>query len=282
MIIKRLIFFILDPQGFSTKHDQKIFRKAFIHSASFVFVILCGICALFVYYILEPFLQSILWSLLAGAFLFPLKYSLTKQTRTYLQQLDINSHLLVIGFSIVLPIKLFNSFLDSIGILCWRKWKQLIFILIFLPSIEYLQSGVVYRCLITFIYDYIVLFERYIYLFDSSWMLGIIISYFSVVFLFYKSFVWLQILLNVLSMPIWLCLLINLTQILSINYRLVAVTLIIGLITIGFFIELNTNGKYDDNLLKQKKNEIKNKHVFSSHIIFSYFFFDTRITVFFV
>jgi len=84
-------------------------------------VIVCGACALLVYHILQPFLQSILWSILAGAFLFPFKDRFTSIARHYLYQLDTDSYLLVYGLVIILPLKIFDQIIESIGPLCIRN-----------------------------------------------------------------------------------------------------------------------------------------------------------------
>jgi hypothetical protein len=228
---------ILNP---SSKRDRKIFRKAFIHSAGILFVLVCGACAILVYRILEPFLHSILWAILIGGFLFPFKYHFASITRYHLRQLDGNSYLLFYGLGIILPIKITDKFIESIGPLCIRKWKQIILIIIFLPSIEFLQSGIVYRFITTIGYDYFVRFERYIHLFDSLWVQTVILAYFFAVLILYNNSAVIKYILKIFSIPIWFCLVIYLTKFLSINYRFIVVNLAVVLLGIGFIIA----GKY--------------------------------------
>ncbi len=196
-----------------------------------------------VYHILEPFLQSILWSIIAGAFLFPFKNRFTSIARDYLDQLDTNSHLLISGLIIILPLKIFDKTIELIGPLCIRKWKQLILILIFLPCIEFLQSGVVYRYIITIGYDYFLKFERYIHIFDSLWIISFIIIYFFAVLTIYDSSLVIRFILNIFSIPIWFILFIYLSQFLSINYRFIGINLAGILIVVGFIVNQNLNGK---------------------------------------
>jgi hypothetical protein len=193
-----------------------------------------------VYRILEPFLHSILWSILIGAFLFPFKHRFASIARYHLRQLDANSHLLFYGLVIILPIELIDKTIESIGPLCLRKWKQLVIIIIFLPSIEFLQSGVVYRCLTTIGYDYFVIFERHIHLFDSLWIQSFVLSYFFAVLILYNSSSVIKYLLNLFSIPIWFSLFIYLSKFLPINYRLIVVSLAVILVGISFII----TGKY--------------------------------------
>jgi len=227
----------------SSKRDQEIYHTAFIYVASILFVIVCGTCALLVYHILQPFLQSILWAILAGAFLFPFKNRSTSIARYYLQELDKNSHLLVYGLVIILPLKIIDKIIESIGPLCIQNWKELVFIIIFLPSIEFFQSGLIYRCITTIGYDYFIKFQRYIHIFDSLWIILFIIIYFFTVFILYNSSSLIKYILNIFSIPIWFILFIYLSQYLSINYRFIVVTLVGILIVVGLIINQNINGK---------------------------------------
>ncbi|CAF1179897.1 unnamed protein product [Adineta ricciae] len=133
----------------SPKHDQQVFRRAFIQSTTSLFVIVCGACAFLVYLILEPFIHSILWAILTGALLFPIKHRLTSLTLRYLQQLDTNSHLVSYGLVILLPLRIFDKTIESIGPICIQNYKSLLFTSIFLPSIEFLRSDIVYEWITT-------------------------------------------------------------------------------------------------------------------------------------
>ena len=75
----------LDSFAVSTKSNEKQFRRALIHCAAVLFVLICCICAVFVYYIFEPFLHCILWALLLDTLLFPLKNHSTIWARSFLE-----------------------------------------------------------------------------------------------------------------------------------------------------------------------------------------------------
>ncbi|CAF1029362.1 unnamed protein product [Adineta steineri] len=230
---------VLSILQLSPNRDQQVFRKAFIHSTAILFVIVCGICAVLVYCILEPFIQSILWAILTGAFLFPFKNHFTSIARYHLQELETNSHLLFYGLVIILPFQILDKTIESIGPLCIDKWKQLILIIIFLPSIEFLQSGVVYRCITTIGYDYYILFERHIHIFDSLWVILFVIIYFLAVLTVYNSSSVIKSILKIFSIPTWFILFIYLSQIFPSHYRLIVVTLTIILIFIGYIVDQN-------------------------------------------
>ncbi|CAF0978535.1 unnamed protein product [Rotaria sordida] len=258
---------VLSILNFSRKRDQRILRTAFLHSATILFVIVCGACAVIVYRILEPFLQSILWSILAGAFLFPFKNHFTSIARYYLRQFDANSYFLCYGLVIILPIQIFDKAIESIVPLCIQKWKQLILIIIFVPSIEFLQSGVIYHCITTIGYDYFVIFEKYIHHFDSPWITSLVIIYiFAVLILYNKSSV-IKYILNIFSIPIWFILFIYLSQFLPVNYRLIVVTFAAILLVVGFVVEQNFIG--DKKINHSLQNSID--YLVSACMIFTLF-----------
>jgi hypothetical protein len=175
------------PTSKSTQRDRLTFRTAFVHSAALLFILVCGACALLAYRVLEPFLRSILWSILAGAFLFPFKNHLTQISRDYLRQLDTDSHLLFYGLVILLPLRTVDRTIESIFPFSIRKWKQLLVLLLFLLSIVLLQTGVVYRWLITIGYDCINTFVLIVHIFDSPWMTTLVIAYIIAVLTIYDS-----------------------------------------------------------------------------------------------
>ncbi|CAF3056396.1 unnamed protein product, partial [Rotaria sp. Silwood2] len=231
----------------SFQRDPETFRTAFIHSAAIIFVLVCGACGLLAYRILEPFLRCILWSILAGAFLFPFKNHLTLKTRHFLRQLDTDSHLLFYGLLILLPLRTLDRTIDSIFPFIKKKWKELLIIFIFLLSIEWIQTDVVYHWLITIEYDFINKLGSIVHVFDSLWMTTVVIAYLIAVLTIYDSSSLIRILLNILAIPIWFILLIYLSQFLPVNYRLIVVILSIILTIVGFIVDFRE--RIDQNIV---------------------------------
>ncbi|UJR31955.1 hypothetical protein I4U23_019428 [Adineta vaga] len=267
---------VLSILKISPQRDQQIFRTAFIQSTASLFVIVCGTCAALVYCILEPFIQSILWAILAGAFLFPFKNHFTSLALYYLQQLDKNSYVLCYGLVILLPLQIFDKTIESIGPICIRNWKQLILICIFLPSIEFLQSDIVYRWIKTIEYDYFLFFEKYIHLFDSLWVILMILIYLCAVLTVYNCSLTIQYLLKSLAIPIWFCLFIYLSQIFPINYRLIILTFTMILICCGFLLDQKIN-QLNSTQIDQASMHIKIFNTFDRFRI--YLQMKTRTTV---
>ncbi|CAF1487952.1 unnamed protein product [Rotaria sordida] len=230
------------------QRDPETLRTAFIHSAAIVFVLVCGACGLLVYRVLEPFLRSILWSILAGAFLFPFKNHLTLTTRNFLRQLDRNSNLLFYGLVILLPLQTLDRTIDAIVPFIIKRWKELLIIFIFLLLIESFQIDVIYYWLITIGYDFIFKLGFIVHLFDSLWITTIVISYLIAVLTIYDSSPLIKILLNILAIPIWFILLIYLSQFLPVNCRLIVVILSIILTVVGFIVDFRE--KTEENIVQ--------------------------------
>ena len=235
--------FSLLPPPVSPQADRQTFRTAFVHSAAILFVSVCLACALLAYRVLEPFLRSILWSILAGAFLFPFKSHLTSTARFYLGQLDTDSHLLFYGLAILLPLRTIDRTIESIGPLCMRKWKQLFIILIFLPAIELLQTGVIYRWITTVSDDVRLTVVSIVQVFDSPWVTTLVIAYVIAVLTIYESSPWMTSLLNLFAIPVWLVFLMYLSQFLPVTCRLIAIALVIALIVVGFAVDVRKHIK---------------------------------------
>ena len=201
-------------------------------------MLVCSACALLAYRVLEPFLRSILWSILAGAFLFPFKKHLTSRARDYLEQLDFDSHLLFYGLVVLLPLRTIDRTIESMGQLYMKNCNQLLFILILLPSIELLQTGVIYHWIITIVTDSVAMFISIVHLLDSPWVTAIVIGYLIAVLTIYEQSPLVTSLLNFFAVPVWFILLVYLSQFLPPAYRLTVVVLAIVLTVVGLAVDL--------------------------------------------
>ena len=227
----------------SSRSDEEIFRRGLLQSATIFFVLVCGACAVIISHLLSPFLSSILWSLFLGALLFPLKTRCTSLGRCYLQKLDKDSHLLVFGLIILLPMRILDRSIDLIGVFWSRKWKEFLFILICLPTVEFFQSGMIYRSINTLIYKCYIHLERHVRFGDSPWMLTMIGLYFFAVLTVYNSSDRSRVFLTKLAGPMWCGLVLYLSQILPINYRVIVLICTGVLAVFGYGFSQNINSK---------------------------------------
>lgn len=240
------------PARASLQHDRQAFRTAFIHSAAILFILVCGACALLAYEILQPFLRSLLWSILAGAFLFPFKNHLTAIARQSLKQLEKDSHLLFYGLVILLPLKKIDGTIESIVPFCRRKWKELLAIAIVLPTIKFLKEGIIYRWISTIGYDILEKSIYFVHLFDSAWVTALVIGYLIAVLTMYENFPRMKTILDYSAIPIWFILLVYLSQFLPGAIRIILVVLSIILIVVGFVVDIRE--QVDENPVQSDEN----------------------------
>lgn len=80
------------PQG-----HEKALKQAFYNVAAILFVVFVFVAGIAVYYVLEPFLQPLLWAVLFGSVLHPLKHSLTVVLKNWLNNLHNTSTPLALG-----------------------------------------------------------------------------------------------------------------------------------------------------------------------------------------
>lgn len=80
------------PQG-----HEKALKQAFYNVAAILFVVFVFVAGIAVYYVLEPFLQPLLWAVLFGSVLHPLKHSLTVVLKNWLKSLHSTSTPLALG-----------------------------------------------------------------------------------------------------------------------------------------------------------------------------------------
>jgi len=95
--------FQIIPEG----HDKAL-KQAFYSTAATLFVVLACGAAVAVYHILQPFIRPLLWALLCGTVLFPLKYRLVTMSRRWLGGLQKSGTPLILG-SILLPVTVADS-----------------------------------------------------------------------------------------------------------------------------------------------------------------------------
>ena len=69
-------------------------------------------------------------------------------------------------------------------------------------------------------------------------MRGVVLLYIIAVLTLYHHSWWIKTLLNIIAIPIWLILLIHLSQYLPVTYRLAVVTLAIALTILGLTVDL--------------------------------------------
>jgi len=96
------------PQG-----HEKLLKTAIFNTITFCSVLVVSVTLVAVYFVLEPFLRPLLWSLLCGSALFPFKHRLTRVSRRWIRDVKGKNRSMTIE-SISLPIKIGNWILDGV------------------------------------------------------------------------------------------------------------------------------------------------------------------------
>lgn len=97
------------PQG----HDKPVKHALYNAVALFLLALICAAgWALFI--ILEPFFKPLVWALLVGSVLHPLKHGLREQFRKWFNEIEESGTPIVLGLC-VLPISITNNISEFIG-----------------------------------------------------------------------------------------------------------------------------------------------------------------------
>jgi len=104
------------------KNATKALQQASYTAISTLFLIICLAVAICIYFILEPFLRPLLWALLCGTLLHPLKYSLTERFKLRIKSLDSSGIPLMVGITIA-PVIYLNEFSGFIETQFLRNWE---------------------------------------------------------------------------------------------------------------------------------------------------------------
>ncbi|XP_023013732.2 transmembrane protein 245 [Leptinotarsa decemlineata] len=171
------------PQG----HDKPVKHAIYNAVALFVLFLCCG-AGYAVYMILEPFIKPLIWAVLVGSALHPLKRSLRYRFQTWFETLESTNTPMVFGI-VLLPINIVDSISE---ILCENMWKRLkvIFVSVSVLIIMNVMYHYTPKCIISIIWQLILNTNSCLKFFlDSSSLVTvvtIVLGYSIILFLFWK------------------------------------------------------------------------------------------------
>jgi len=133
------------------KNATKALQQASYTAISTFFLILCLAIAVCIYFILEPFLRPLLWALLCGTLLHPLKHTVTERFKLRLYWLSYYDVPLLIGIFIspVVYLNELSAFLERQFLVHWKMVTLLSFLSILLHSLfpyHYVLMGWLLYC----------------------------------------------------------------------------------------------------------------------------------------
>lgn len=116
------------PQG----HDKPV-KHAVYNAVALFLLALCCAAGWALYMILEPFIKPLIWALLVGSALHPLKRSLKAHFQTWFSTLEETGTPVVLGV-FLLPINIINYASEFIGSNLLKRIKIIVGVCIAIPS----------------------------------------------------------------------------------------------------------------------------------------------------
>ncbi|XP_044263709.1 transmembrane protein 245 [Tribolium madens] len=108
------------PQG----HDKPV-KHALYNAVALLLLVLCCVATWALFMILEPFVKPLVWALLVGSVLHPLKRSLRDKFQAWFKSLEVAHTPIVLGV-ILIPINIVNDLSDLIGDQILKRIKFII------------------------------------------------------------------------------------------------------------------------------------------------------------
>uniref|UniRef100_A0AAR5Q941 Transmembrane protein 245 n=1 Tax=Dendroctonus ponderosae TaxID=77166 RepID=A0AAR5Q941_DENPD len=112
-------------------HDKPV-KQAVYNAVALLLIFLCCAAVLGLYLILYPFIKPLMWALLVGSALHPLKRSLRDRFQGWFQMLEDTNTPTILGL-VLLPINIFNEVSECIGQFLWDRIKLILAIAVLIP-----------------------------------------------------------------------------------------------------------------------------------------------------
>lgn len=171
------------PQG----HDKPV-KQALYNTVALFMLMVCCAAGYALYIIFQPFMKPLMWALLVGSTLHPLKRSLRDRFQTWFQNLEINNTPIVFGV-ILVPVNIVNDVSEFIGKHTWKRLKLIIVIGIIVPIILLIYNYTP-KLIVKVLWRLVLLTFRTLNSFidaSSIWLVGLIlIAYISMVFILWR------------------------------------------------------------------------------------------------
>ena len=233
------------PQG----HDEAI-KQAFYNIAIISLFTAVVSAAMAVYFILQPFVKPLLWALLIGSVLHPIKQHSVFLTRGWLSDIYNSNSLLVFGL-LTVPLKAVDLSVEWMGTTIQRNLRLLLSLSLGVPIIIVIQQSYSSAYIVQ-VYDTIVnafyYFEPIFEYFSVNTAVTFLIGLAGVVFTLASNFK-LQVMFNIF----WILIFLMFFNILgSLKVILIAITLFLVTIALAIHCGWIAEGKTSDSI-RQKE-----------------------------
>lgn len=126
------------PQG----HEKPLKHALYNAIALFLLGVCCAVgFALFL--VLDPFFKPLLWALLVGSLLHPIKYSIATRMRKWFQKMEITNRPLIVGV-VTIPIDILNEISKVINRAIQDYYKVCKKFPLFLISLKLNTEGMIF------------------------------------------------------------------------------------------------------------------------------------------
>ncbi|PAA83672.1 hypothetical protein BOX15_Mlig003123g2 [Macrostomum lignano] len=186
---------------FLPSSDDKALKQAFYNTIALAFVGIFLLACIAVYFILEAFIEPLLWALLVGSCLHPIKQKLTSLLKIWLKTTQESSKPLFVEAAI-LPFSAINSLLDLFYTKILAYKKKILVAIIVVPCVYLFLSLVPIRTHLELLITIWTKLSAFISIFSTTWILFGILLYLSLVLFYWtpeSSF-----LLKLLALPVWI------------------------------------------------------------------------------
>jgi hypothetical protein len=122
------------PRG----HEEAMKQAFYNVAAIFLFILMAG-ATMAVYFILEPFMKPLLWAILIGSILHPIKQKSAVATCNWLSQLQEENTLLIFGFLSV-PLQVVNMSAEWMGTTLVSNLKSILILTVSFPLVHIIKQ----------------------------------------------------------------------------------------------------------------------------------------------
>lgn len=120
------------PQG----HDKPV-KHALYNAVALFLLVLCCATGWALYLVLEPFIKPLIWALLVGSVLHPLKHNLRRRFQKWFQDIDESETPFLLGV-FVIPFGIVNNVSELIGSTLLKYFKIIAAVVIIVPALHIL------------------------------------------------------------------------------------------------------------------------------------------------
>jgi hypothetical protein len=210
------------------KSHVKALRYSLYNAATLIIAgVICG-ALVSVYFVLEAFIQPLVWAVLIGCVLFPIKVRLTSAGLSWLRGIKTNGTPLTFGL-VLLPLKMVDSLAEQLWTHIFAYWKTLLSFLV-IGAICFVLSTVELLYPVTFIWNCGYLLYSILGVFRAEWVWTCAFMYIIVIAFFKDSFqsVCPRVHLSSIAVFIWISLIFHLSTWLGILRIPVGVGLVVA------------------------------------------------------